>query len=71
VKIRARLERNPVARSYEDVAAPLRPAGDPALDRFAQAVQTHFEDAYDQTFALAESRRPTAAQDESQPRPIR
>lgn len=44
-----------MARSYEDVVATLRPAGNPTLDRFARAVETHLEDAYRQTFALGEA----------------
>jgi hypothetical protein len=40
-----------MVRSYEDVVAALRPAGNPALTRFTQAVQTHFEDACSQAVA--------------------
>lgn len=44
-----------MARSYEDVLGVLRPAGDPVLDKFTHAAQTHLEDAYNQTFALGDA----------------
>jgi DNA-binding XRE family transcriptional regulator len=44
-----------VARSYEDVVAALRPAAAPDLDRFAQAAEAHFEEAYRLTFGLGEA----------------
>jgi XRE family transcriptional regulator, regulator of sulfur utilization len=44
-----------VARSYEDVAAAVRPAADPDLNRFALAAEAHFEQAYRLTFGLGEA----------------
>lgn len=44
-----------MVRSYEDVTAARRPTSDPVLDRFVEAVETHFEDVYAQTFALGET----------------
>lgn len=44
-----------MARSYEDVVAALRPAADPAPDRFTQAAEAHFEEAYRLTFGLGEA----------------
>jgi DNA-binding XRE family transcriptional regulator len=45
-----------VARSYEDVVAPLRVTDAAAgLAPFTQAVEAHFEAAYDLTFGLGET----------------
>jgi transcriptional regulator with XRE-family HTH domain len=44
-----------VARSYEDVVAALRSAADPDLDRFTQAAEAHFEEAYRLTFGLGKA----------------
>jgi DNA-binding XRE family transcriptional regulator len=44
-----------MARSYEDVVAPLRAADAPDLAQFTQAVGAHFEAAYDLTFGLGQT----------------
>lgn len=44
-----------MTRSYEDVAAALRPAAEPDLDRFAQAAEAHFERAYRLAFGFGEA----------------
>jgi len=44
-----------VTRSYEDVVAALRPTADPDLDRFAQAAEIHFHEAYRLIFGLGEA----------------
>jgi XRE family transcriptional regulator, regulator of sulfur utilization len=45
----------PVARSYEDVVAPLREANSPDLTNFVATVEAHFEAVYDLTFGLGEA----------------